>query len=65
MDINNHGWFQILAELCCDSCTLNDASHHNIFQANLIFKGRARSLECCTVSCSTPLVTCVVGALFG
>ncbi len=28
-DINNIGWFQILARLCCEFCSLNDASHHN------------------------------------
>ncbi len=28
-EINNLGWFQILAKLCRDFSSLNNASHHN------------------------------------
>jgi len=36
-DINNLGWFQILAELCCDFCSLNDASHHKTFESKTFY----------------------------
>jgi hypothetical protein len=37
-DINNLGWFQILAELCRDFCFLNDASHNNSHTCKIVYR---------------------------